>query len=329
MVSYWELTLLAVAIGYCIDLVIGDPLWLPHPICLIGRLIASSEKFLRKFTKDTPISLKIAGGLLVLFIVFVSFAVPFTLLHLAKKLGTVYWFILQTIFCWQALATKCLKNESMKVYQSLKENDIEKSRYNVSMIVGRDTNKLDETGIIKATVETVAENTCDGVVAPIIYCALGGGPLGFAYKAINTMDSMIAYKNQRYIHFGFFAAKLDDIANFIPARISAFVMIFSAYIGGFNGQNAFIIWKRDRYNHKSPNSAQTESVAAGALEIQLAGDAVYDGIVCKKPFIGDSLKDITSEDIKRVNKLMYITSFLSLIISVAFVYFVKGGLICL
>jgi len=202
--------------------------------------------------------------------------------------------------------------ESMRVYKCLKQEDLEAARQAVSMIVGRDTATLDEVGVAKAAIETVAENTSDGVIAPMLYTALGGPVLGFLYKAVNTMDSMIGYKNDKYLYFGRAAAKLDDIVNFIPARISAYLMIFSAFMSGkcFDGRNAFKIYKRDNRKHASPNSAQTEAVCAGALRIQLAGDASYFGKIVKKPYIGDAYRKVESEDIKRANRLMYLTAWL-------------------
>lgn len=213
---------------------------------------------------------------------------------------------------YQILAVKCLKVESMKVYQSLTKEGIEEARKAVAMIVGRDTAVLDGTGVAKAAIETVAENTSDGVIAPMLYTALGGPVLGFLYKAVNTMDSMIGYKNEKYLNFGRTAAKLDDVCNYLPSRISAYLMIAAAYLGGsdFSGKGAYRIYKRDRRNHASPNSAQTESVCAGALGIQLAGDAVYFGKVVKKPHIGDDTRPVEYEDIRRANRLMYLTAWL-------------------
>ena len=179
-----------------------------------------------------------------------------------------------------------------------------------AMIVGRDTQNLSEAGVAKAAIETVAENTSDGVIAPMIYTAIFGPILGFFYKAVNTMDSMIGYKNEKYLYFGRTAAKLDDAVNYIPARISAWLMILAALLGGkeFDAKRAYRIYKRDRYNHASPNSAQTESVCAGALGIRLAGDASYFGKLVKKPYIGDACREVSPEDIRRVNRLMYLTA---------------------
>lgn len=242
-----------------------------------------------------------------------GYGVPALLLFAAFKIHPVIGFLLEVLWCWQIPATKCLKDESMKVYQKLKENDLPGARYAVSMIVGRDTENLSETGVTKAAVETIAENTSDGVIAPLLFLALGGPALGFLYKSINTMDSMVGYKNDKYLYFGRCAAKLDDVVNYIPARISAWLMILASACERMNWKNAEKIYKRDRYCHASPNSAQTEAVMAGALEVQLAGDAVYFGKVVKKPTIGDDIRPVEAEDIKRANHLMYLTSFLGLV----------------
>ena len=220
---------------------------------------------------------------------------------------------------YQILAAKCLKTESMNVYHCLKHESLEASRRAVSMIVGRDTNVLDEIGVAKAAIETVAENTSDGVIAPMLYTAIGGPVLGLLYKAVNTMDSMVGYKNERYLYFGRAAAKLDDVANYIPARLSAYMMILAAYCGGkdYSGRQAFAIWKRDNRKHASPNSAQTEAACAGALGIRLAGDACYFGKILKKPYIGDALRPVEFEDIRRANHLMYGTAWICQILCLA------------
>ncbi len=236
----------------------------------------------------------------------------------------------ESTMTYQILAAKCLKVESMKVYTSLKEEGLEAARKAVSMIVGRDTAELNEEGVAKAAIETVAENTSDGVIAPMLYTALGGPILGFFYKAVNTMDSMVGYKNDKYLYFGRAAAKLDDVLNFVPARLSAYLMIFAAFLGGssFDAGQAVKIYRRDNRNHASPNSAQTESVCAGAMGIQLAGDASYFGKLVKKPYIGDSLRKVEYEDIKRVNRLMYITAWLCeigcLMFMIAIIYIREG-----
>ena len=305
--------MIAFVCGFVLDLVFGDPHALPHPIRLIGTLIAGLEKKLLKLQMRDEKKEFYKGILLVVLVLFSTGAVAALVLVVAYWLHPVAGIVIESVMTYQILATKCLKDESMKVYQSLNEQGLEAGRVAVSMIVGRDTNVLDETGVVKAAVETVAENTSDGVIAPMLYTALGGPILGFVYKAVNTMDSMVGYKNDKYLYFGRAAAKLDDAVNFIPARISAYLMIAAAYIGGkaFDGKNAQKIYKRDRRNHASPNSAQTESVCAGALGIQLAGDASYFGKVVKKPYIGDAHRAVEREDIVRVNRLMYVTAVIS------------------
>ena len=314
---------LPMIIGFVIDLILGDPYTLPHPIRLIGTLISRLEKFTRKHFKD----LRAGGVFLAVTVLVLSTAIPFLMLFVFYKLSMIVGIIAESIFCYYMIAPKCLSDESMKVYRAINENDTEKARKAVSMIVGRNTASLDESGIIRAAVETVAENTSDGVTAPIMYMSFGGASLGFFYKAVNTMDSMIGYKNEKYADLGRFAAKLDDVLNFIPSRLTAIAMIISAYILGFNGRNAFKIWKRDRRKHASPNSAQTESVCAGALEIRLAGDAYYFGELHKKEYIGDDNRPVENEDIKRANKLMYCTTIIVLIISLIFRAFVFGGIL--
>lgn len=305
--------MIAFVCGFVLDLVFGDPHALPHPIRLIGTLIAGLEKKLLKLQMRDEKKEFYKGILLVVLVLFSTGAVAALVLVVAYWLHPVAGIVIESVMTYQILATKCLKDESMKVYQSLNEQGLEAGRVAVSMIVGRDTNVLDETGVVKAAVETVAENTSDGVIAPMLYTALGGPVLGFVYKAVNTMDSMVGYKNDKYLYFGRVAAKLDDVVNFIPARISAYLMIAAAYIGGkaFDGKQAYRIYKRDRRNHASPNSAQTESVCAGALGIQLAGDASYFGKVVKKPYIGDAHRAVEREDIVRVNRLMYVTAVIS------------------
>lgn len=308
-------------LGFIIDMFLGDPYNLPHPVRLIGMLISRLECFVRKHFKN----LYCGGIFLGITVIMLSTAMPFLILLFCYKLNIIVGIIVESIFCYYLVAAKCLHDESMKIYYAIKKNDNEKARKAVSMIVGRDTANLDQNGIIRATVETVAENTSDGVTAPIMYMSLGGAVLGFFYKAVNTMDSMIGYKNNKYAELGYFAAKLDDVLNFIPSRLTAIAMIFSAYILGMDGKNAFNIWKRDRRKHASPNSAQTESVCAGALDIRLAGDAYYFGELHKKDYIGDNNRTIENEDIRRSNKLMYFTSFIVLVISSLIRTVIFGG----
>lgn len=320
--------------GFVLDLLIGDPHFIPHPVRLIGSLISFLDKRLNcdagnnrsgeKTAVDaniekTKLSKYKRGMLLAFTVIIVVFAVSALILETAYSINLYAGIIVEAVMTWQILATKCLRVESMRVYDALRTDGVDAGRRAVSMIVGRDTSVLDAAGVTRAAVETIAENTSDGVIAPMLYTAIGGPVLGFVYKAVNTMDSMLGYKNDKYMYFGRFAARLDDVVNFIPARISAYLMIAAAFIGGrqFDGKNAYRIFKRDRFNHASPNSAQTESVCAGALRVQLAGDAVYFGKLVKKKYIGDGLREIEYEDIKRANRLMYITAFLCELLSVA------------
>lgn len=311
--------------GFVLDLLIGDPHFIPHPVRLIGSLISFLDKRLNCDAKYNISEKKLnlikykRGMLLVFTVIFATFTMSVIIIVAAYSINLYAGIIVEVVMTWQILATKCLRVESMRVYDALRTDGVDAGRKAVSMIVGRDTSVLDAAGVTRAAVETIAENTSDGVIAPMLYTAIGGPVLGFVYKAVNTMDSMLGYKNDKYMYFGRFAARLDDVVNFIPARISAYLMIVAAFIGGrqFDGRNAYRIFKRDRFNHASPNSAQTESVCAGALRVQLAGDAVYFGKLVKKKYIGDRLREIEYEDIKRANRLMYITAFLCELLSVA------------
>ena len=311
--------------GFVLDLLIGDPHFIPHPVRLIGSLISFFDKRLNcdagyNISEKKLNLIKYKRGMLLAFtVIFATFAISVIIIVAAYSINLYAGVIAEAVMTWQILATKCLRVESMRVYDALRTDGVDAGRRAVSMIVGRDTSVLDAAGVTRAAVETIAENTSDGVIAPMLYTAIGGPVLGFVYKAVNTMDSMLGYKNDKYMYFGRFAARLDDVVNFIPARISAYLMIAAAFIGGrqFDGKNAYHIFKRDRFNHASPNSAQTESVCAGALRVQLAGDAVYFGKLVKKKYIGDGLREIEYEDIKRANRLMYITAFLCELLSVA------------
>lgn len=311
--------------GFVLDLLIGDPHFIPHPVRLIGSLISFCDKRLNcdagyNISEKKLNLIKYKRGMLLAFtVIFATFAISVIIIVAAYSINLYAGVIAEAVMTWQILATKCLRVESMRVYDALRTDGVDAGRRAVSMIVGRDTSVLDAAGVTRAAVETIAENTSDGVIAPMLYTAIGGPVLGFVYKAVNTMDSMLGYKNDKYMYFGRFAARLDDVVNFIPARISAYLMIAAAFIGGrqFDGKNAYRIFKRDRFNHASPNSAQTESVCAGALRVQLAGDAVYFGKLVKKKYIGDGLREIEYEDIKRANRLMYITAFLCDLLSVA------------
>ncbi len=302
-----ELHITAFFLGYILDLLFGDPHWMIHPVRIIGQLISLLEKaFLKKERGKKDFGF---GVLTVIIVLLSTFLVSAFILILGYKINIYLGFAIESFMTYQILATKSLRVESMKVYKALRKSGLESGRKAVSMIVGRDTENLSEDQVIKAAVETVAENTSDGVIAPMLF--LIGGPVsGLMYKAVNTMDSMIGYKNDKYLYFGKAAAKLDDFVNFIPARISAILMIVSAFLigGKFSGKRAFKIFKRDRFNHSSPNSAQTEAACAGALGVKLAGDAYYFGKLVQKPYIGDETREIDIEDIKDANRLMYLTS---------------------
>ena len=307
-------TAVMLVIGFLLDLLIGDPRWLYHPVRIIGNSITFFEKWLRKCFPKTPSGEKMAGCVLVILICLESSLAPFVLLFLAFKIHTAVGIVLGSFFCYQMLATKSLKDESMRVYEKLEHGTIEEARVAVSMIVGRDTQNLNKEGVTKATVETVAENTSDGIIAPIFYMAVGGPVLMYLYKGINTMDSMLGYKNDKYLYFGRCAAKLDDVANYIPARISGWLMVVASAFVKMDVKNAAKIYRRDRRNHASPNSAQTEAAMAGALDVQLAGNAYYFGKLYEKPTIGDAIRPIEVEDIRRSNHLLYATAILGVIV---------------
>ena len=306
--------ILALPAGFVLDLIFGDPRWLYHPVCLIGKLISLLEKGIRRIFPKSQKG-ELAGGCLeVLLVCGLCFLVPFGILHVLYGWQPWLGFLLETFWCYQLLATKSLKTESMKVYDRLVNGTLEEARYAVSMIVGRDTKSLTPEGVTKAAVETVAENASDGIIAPMFFMAIGGAPFMFLDKGINTMDSMLGYKNDRYLYFGRCAAKLDDAANYIPARVSGWLMVAGTLFVGLDTKNAAKIYRRDRRNHASPNSAQTEAAMAGALDVQLAGNAYYFGKLYEKPTIGDAIRKVEAEDIPRANRLLYSTSVLGMVV---------------
>lgn len=308
------MTLGAIVAGFILDLIFGDPHWLPHPICLIGNLIGFLEKNLRRLLAPGKTALLLGGALMVVIVLSLSYVVPYAVLMLAEQVNPWLRFALETVMFYQIFATKCLRDESMKVYTALHNNDLEDARVKLSWIVGRDTKELTSEEVTKGAVETVAENTADGIIAPMFYMFIGGAPLAFLYKGINTMDSMVGYKNDKFLYFGRCAAKLDDVANFIPARITGILMILASYFLNMNAAGAWKIFWRDRYNHLSPNSAMTESVTAGALNIQLGGDHYYFGKLVHKDTIGDNIRPVVAEDIVAVNNLLYMTAVISLLL---------------
>ena len=304
----------ALALGFLLDLLLGDPHWAPHPVRLMGRLISALESLLRRLFPSTDRCLLLAGGVLVILTAGLSTAAALLLLWLCGRISPWLAFAAETVLCYQLLAAKSLRVESMKVSAALEAGDLPGARTAVSMIVGRDTERLDRAGVIRAAVETVAENAGDGVIAPLLFMAVGGAPLGAFYKACNTMDSMVGYRNDRYLWFGRCAARWDDVLNFIPARVAGVLMCLAAPLAGLKGKNAWRIFLRDRKNHASPNSAHTEAAMAGALGVQLAGNNYYFGRLVEKPTIGDALRKVEPADIPRANRLMFVTAGLGLLL---------------
>ena len=302
------MTVWAVLGGFVLDALFGDPAWLPHPVVYMGKAISKLEKFLRPRLPKTPQG-ELLGGAIVAFCLPVgTFLLTGLVCWGAARLHPLLGLAVQMFWCGQALAARGLVQESTNVYIELKKPDLPGARKAVSRIVGRDTAELTAEGVTKAAVETVAENASDGVIAPLLYMLIGGAPLALTYKAINTMDSMLGYKNEKYLYFGRIPAKLDDAANYLPSRLAALLWVAAAAFTRNDAKGAWKIWRRDRRNHASPNSAQTESACAGALGVQLAGPAYYFGEYYAKPTIGDALRPIEPEDILRANQMMYVAS---------------------
>lgn len=314
---------LPLILGFVLDAVFGDPYSMPHPIRVIGNLIAYLEKYIRKHFQN----LQFGGAVLAIIVILCSAGIPAVLLMICYHINLILGIVAESILCYYMLAARCLHDESMKVYRAFQNHDTESARKAVSMIVGRDTAVLDDAGIIRAAVETVAENTSDGVTAPLFYMAIGGAVGGCFYKAVNTMDSMLGYQNEKYVNIGRFPAKFDDILNLVPSRLTALLMIAVCPVLKLDSRNAYRIWKRDRRKHTSPNSTQTESVCAGALHIRLAGDAYYFGELHQKEYIGDDDRPVGNEDIRRTNRLMYLTAILMLIIAVIIRILIFGRLL--
>lgn len=310
--------------GFILDLIIGDPRWMPHPVRFMGKYIYVGEKFFRKCFPDTRFGQVLGGMLLTISLVIVSLIVPMAIIGggialepiIYKKIGIDVNLgkIISVLMCWQSIACKDLKKETMAVYNSLTAGNLPEARKNLSMVVGRDTLYLSEAAVSRAAVETVAENTSDGVIAPMFYFAIGGAPLAFVYKAINTLDSMIGYKNEKYLFFGRYAAILDDIANFIPARITGLLMVVAAFFLKFNSVEAWRILKRDRKQHTSPNAGVSEAACAGALMVRLGGLSMYNLKPVDKPYIGDDTVKINKKHIKDANKLMLGTAWSMIVV---------------
>ena len=293
-------------IAYVLDLIFGDPQNVVHPVQVIGKIISTGEKILlRKKYKF------LAGAVLNIFTV----SITYTLMYLISKSVkiSVFFMIIEIYLMYTIFSINSLAREGNRVYRILKEGDIEKARKDLSYLVSRDTEMMDEKMIIRSTMETISENTVDGIVAPMFYMFLGGMPLAMTYKAINTLDSMVGYKNEKYMDFGKFSAKVDDAANFIPARITGILIVFASMILGYDYKNSLKIFLRDRKNHSSPNSAHSEASVAGALGVQFGGKVSYFGKEIDKPTIGDKTKEFELEDIRKNIRIMYVTSFLSLV----------------
>mgnify|MGYP001634878382 CR=1 FL=1 len=309
-----QLSVCSILLGVVLDFCFGDPYWLPHPVVWMGKGISIGEKKLRQYFPKTERGTLAAGVVLAVLIPLLSLISSLLILGVAYHISVWLWFLLHTFWSYQILAARCLATESRKVYRSLQENNLPHARKQLSWLVGRETKNLSAEDVTKACVETVAENTSDGEIAPLFYLFLGGVPLGFFYKAVNTLDSMVGYRNETYEYFGKASAKLDDICNWIPARISAWLLIAASFLLSLDGKGALRIYFRDRHNHLSPNSAQTEAVAAGAMGIQLVGTHVYFGNVVEKPTIGDAIRPAKAEDIRTANKMLFAASILFAVI---------------
>jgi adenosylcobinamide-phosphate synthase len=294
------------AAAVIIDLIIGDPPSFPHPVRFMGNLISFEDKLTRRICKNNS-HLYMAGLLIVLFNVSIAFLIPYLLLRVIKPY-TVFYHAVNIYILYTCIAARCLQSEAVNIYKAFSKG-LDEARQRLSYIVGRETGHLDEGEIVRATVETVAENTSDGVIAPILYAIIGGAPLAVAYKMINTMDSMLGYMSEKYRYIGFFPAKTDDVFNFIPARLTGLLMCISGFLG-FDVIRGLKVMIRDRKNHKSPNCAYPEGAAAGLLGVRLGGDNIYFGEVVKKPTIGDKTRELGRDDIKRTIEIMYRAEFL-------------------
>ncbi|MBI3600923.1 MAG: cobalamin biosynthesis protein CobD [Nitrospinae bacterium] len=310
-----ENTGLVILLAFILDLILGDPYFLPHPVRWMGKGIEKIEGLLRK----TAIPLKLSGILLVISMTGFTFILSLLMLKIAYAINYYFGLMSSVLIIWTAIAPRNLYDESMNIYRALNKGDLESARKGLSMLVGRDTNKLDEKGVIRASVETVAENIVDAVISPLFYALIGGAPLAITYRAINTMDSMVGYKNDRYKDFGWASARVDDAANYIPARISALLIPLSALICGKDCPGSLKIALRDGKKNPSPNSGIPEAAVAGALGIRLGGVNYYSGVPSHKPFIGDGSLELSNNNIKEANCLMLITSVFMVLICYAIV----------
>jgi adenosylcobinamide-phosphate synthase len=319
------LIIASILLGMLLDFCFGDPYWMPHPVVWIGKCISAGERLLRRLFPHTEKGLLSAGCVLAVIVPLMSLLGSLLVLWVAYRIAIWLWFVLHTFWAYQILAARCLSTESNKVYRALQDGDLPLARKQLSGLVGRETKTLSEEEVVKACVETVAENTSDGEIAPLFYLLLGGVPLGFFYKAVNTLDSMVGYRNETYEYLGKVSAKLDDICNWIPARLSAWCLIAASFLLSLDGRQAIKIYRRDRKNHLSPNSAQTESVAAGAMGIQLGGTHIYFGKTVEKPTIGDATRQATAQDIRTTNRMMIVASVLFAILFAGLLSLVHRG----
>ncbi|MBR0311310.1 MAG: cobalamin biosynthesis protein CobD [Oscillospiraceae bacterium] len=311
------LILCAAAGGFVLDLIFGDPAWLPHPVVVMGKYISAFERLIRPRLPGTPKGELLGGALLAVSLPLLTLAVTLGACLLARRVHWGLELALQTLWCAQALATRGLAAESRRVYEALRSGDLAAARAAVARIVGRDTARLDAEGVAKAAVETVAENFSDGVAAPMLCMFLGGAPLAMVYKSINTMDSMVGYTSEKYLYFGRFAARLDDLANYIPSRVASLFLIVGAALTGQDAKSARRVWRRDASKHVSPNAGQTEAACAGALGVQLGGDAWYFGERHEKAALGDATRPCVPDDILKANRMMYCASALLCVVCAA------------
>ena len=301
-------------LSFLLDMVIGDPYSFPHPVKFIGKYIKTFEKLARSKNPSNKKLRYFWGPLLCISTILIVFMVTYGILKIAHNINIYLYHLINILILWTTIAPKCLSDEGYKVYKPLKEEDISKARERISYLVSRDTKELDKEGICKATIETILENTSDGVIAPLFFAIIGGAPLAMAYKAVNTLDSMVGYKNEKYMDLGLFSAKVDDLFNLIPARISGILIIISSFFLRYDTKGAFHIFIRDRKNHKSPNSAHPEAAGAGALGVRLGGPTSYFGKILEKPYIGDKKKELEAYDIIKSIKLLYVSTILIMVI---------------
>lgn len=305
--------MISLIIGFVMDLIIGDPQNPVHPVRIIGNLGVTMEKFFRKIL---PKRLKLAGLFTWMSVVITTFVITLEIVKFAFYINSILGIAIEGIILYFCISAKGLKVEGLKVINVLKSGDIEGARKKLSYIVGRDTESLDEKSIVRAVIETVAENMSDGIIAPLFFAGIGGAPLAMAYKAVNTCDSMFGYKNDKYIDFGFVSAKLDDFFNYIPARVTGYFIIIASFILGLNYKESYKIYIRDRYNHTSPNSAHPEAAVSGALDIRLGGANYYFGKLVEKPTIGNDKEEIKIEHLYKTNNILFLVSFIGLILAV-------------